>query len=197
MDERHDSDQIQDVNPEMDAAAGAEPAGQGPDPLPAAVVEEIKADVAGEDIGQLGDSDDEREILRYLRRRGRMQAELDRITAEAAGICRTLQNDINRLDGLYIARAREIAAAKLAGKKTKTVKTPFGQMSFRTVPARIFVKEIQQFLDACDSRIEYVDLIRQRPPEPNLTEIKSYVEKTGDLPPGCDQIPQHEKFSVK
>ena len=157
--------------------------------------EEIRAELHGVDIGDFAAGDIEADVFRFLRRRAQIEGEIARIQAYCDGMIRSLEGRLKGLDYLYLGMAKEYAKSRLAGK-SKTVKTPFAVLAFRTVPARVDVVNPQELIDAAAAKLDYMSLIRVKE-EVSRSAVAEYFKSTGELPPGCDLKPASESFSIK
>lgn len=92
---------------------------------------------------------------------------------------------------LFAELSRELL---LKGGKRKSRALPSGSIGWRTKPAGLEVKDSEALLRwAASVSSELVRVKR----EPALVEIKKYVARTGEIPPGTEPIPECEVFEVK
>jgi phage host-nuclease inhibitor protein Gam len=150
-----------------------------------------------EDEAQTFSAFDDVEAAKAIRR----LINLDRDEAAADEMCAAMKADIERRRAFLVARdlplLREYAAARLRGK-SKTVKTPGGSLSFRTVNAHLKIKDRAAVLAWAKERAPQLVHTTMTPVEKfEADEVKAYVEKHGEIPPGIEGVPEHEAFTVK
>lgn len=157
---------------------------------------EMIAELSTTAIGNIPSDPEEARFLRFLRTRSRISAEIDRIKSNSQAMIRDLERRLEAVDFVCMNDAKEYVSRQLAGKKVKSVKTPFGRAGFRTLRGGISLEDEKALLIAAESKLEYLGLVVQPPPVPSKTAINKYFEETGDVPPGCVPIDPSEKFYV-
>lgn len=157
---------------------------------------EMIAELSSTAIGNIPTDPEEARFLRFLRTRSRISAEIDRIKLNSQAMLKDLERRLEAVDFVCMNDAKEYVARQLAGKKIKSLKTPFGRAGFRTLKGGISLEDPKALVIAAESRLEYIGLVIQRPPEPSKTAINEYFLKTGDVPPGCVPVDPSEKFYV-
>jgi hypothetical protein len=138
-----------------------------------------------------------------LRKIASKQAEIDLVRAQAADMLRSLQSDLDSFNGRYAAQleawARE--ALEATGGKSRTVKTLCGNLSFRTVPARLVVGGMEDALQT--ARLVAPDAVVEVPATETLDKKRfleyasARFEETGELLPGIEHTEERQSFSIK
>jgi len=164
--------------------------------IDATIIDEVKAEAENLDVGELPVTDDERLLYQYLRRRGQIQSEIERVSENAKAMIAALASKLNGLDFVYKAKAAAVAAALLENKKAKSVRTPFGVAGFRKSNMSIELIDEDRLIAEADSNIDLIELVRVRK-EVNLAAVAEFFKRTGEVPPGCGVIPERETFFVK
>lgn len=159
-----------------------------------AVIAEVKAEAEAMDVGDIAKSPEERAVLRYLRRRSQLAAEITHIQEQTDALLRQLKSKLDGLDYVYLPLAQDVARSLLAGK-SRSVKTPFGTLAFRSVPARVEVKDEAVLIKAAESDIYLVPCIRVKT-EVSRSAVAEHFKKTGEIPPGCELLAERDKFYV-
>lgn len=168
-----------------------------PDVIDEFTVDELSEEVAACDVGDLPHSDEERRILQYLRRRGQVLAELDHVQEQTASMIRSLQSKVKGLDYVFQSHARTFAQQQLAGKKAKSIKTPFGTMGFHTSPAILEIVSEDQVMEAVALGELPAACVRQPAPQVAKAALNDVFKSTGEIPPGCKIVGPSEHFYVK
>ena len=85
----------------------------------------------------------------YVRRVAAKQAEIETVRAQGAAIVKELQRDLDQLELLYAAQARAVLERLLFAKRgnSQHLKTLWGNISVRTTPARLTVRDAAQTLE--------------------------------------------------
>lgn len=139
--------------------------------------------------------DDEHLALlhKYVRMWVGIDAELERVKANTEAMLETLARKKAALESRYSGVAREIAKRMLAGKKVKSITTPWGKAGFRATPASINVVDEPLFM------LSNPQFVREIPAKKAVdkTALNEAFKKGGDIPAGCDAVPAGEKFYVQ
>lgn len=102
--------------------------------------------------------------------------------------------------GFFESRLREYAEANrgelLKGGKKKSRTLPHGSIGWRKKGGGFEVKDPVALLAWAQTQPVEMGLVRIKE-EPAIAQIKAYVEKSGELPPGTDLKEETEEFSVK
>jgi phage host-nuclease inhibitor protein Gam len=161
-----------------------------------AIVDEVKAEAESLDVGELPATDDERELYRYLRRRGQLQSEIERVSENAKAMIAALAAKLHGLDFVYKAAAATAVRTMLEGKKAKSIRTPFGMAGFRKSAPAIEVIDEDALIAGADSNIDLIELVRVSK-DVNRAAVAEFFKRTGEIPPGCEVMPEKESFFVK
>lgn len=159
-------------------------------------LEAIKAEVESIDPGALADTDDKRTLFRYVRRRQQLVSEGQRIADQLEAMLRDLKNKVAGLDYVYEGLAADITKKLLAGGKSKSIKTPFGTVGFRSSAARLYVVKDAEVIAAVNAGKLPGEVIRTKI-EIAMAPLSDRFKSDGEIPPGCDVAPAAEKFYVK
>lgn len=163
--------------------------------VPQAVVDQINQEVSEVDVGGFTKTEDEAQLFRILRLRGRAEDELERVKRESSAWIKRLQNRLDSIDYVLKPVASELAKRILAGKKVKSVRTPFGSAGYRTVPGGLEVEDTTRLLEAWHNNQLPMELIKvEQKFVPVMAEINDLFKKTGEVPPGCGVREDQEKF---
>ena len=131
-----------------------------------------------------------------LRKLANIEAEKQRVKAQAAEIVAALDADAARLRFLYEAELAAFARERLAqgGNRRKSLHLLQGTLAFRTVPASLRVADAEAALPRAHAlgctRVE-VDATAYR------EAAQKALEKTGELLPGVQRVPEHESFTLR
>jgi phage host-nuclease inhibitor protein Gam len=144
------------------------------------------------------DSDDKANWL--LRKLANLEAEKQRIQAQAAQIVKQLDAEAESLRYLYEPELQEYVRRKLAanGHRRKSVAFLQGTCACRTVPAAVKIADGKAALEYAES--DYPATIRTLQTL-DLTAYRERAERvyaeTGELLPGVDLTTEHESFSIR
>lgn len=146
------------------------------------LLEEILAAYERSDSGPAYESrtPEEQELVRILRARGQMEAELERAKANSKALIASLAGRVAAFDWKFKQRAESLTRAILERQRGKTVATLFGKAGFRRRPVRVIV------VDPAKVPEEFQRVIR----EPDLGKIKA----SGECPSGCDVVGGDDSF---
>jgi phage host-nuclease inhibitor protein Gam len=144
----------------------------------------LRAEAESADPGPLAQDDDTRTFYRYLRIRAQAVAELTTLKDQMAAMVRSAESRVKSLDYVYSEFAARVTAAKLAGGKSKSLKTPFGTVGFRTH------KPLPVVLDEAAAIAALRKLNQQQCLTTKTSIVKAalndYVASTGEVPDGVD-----------
>lgn len=150
------------------------------------------------------DSEDHDLMNRYVRLHLRYEAELEQVKAQMAAITRDITGRMKALEYVYGPRVRAVATALIAeqgrGKKkpTKSFKTPFGTVGFRSAGGGFKVDDEAAFL-------KHVDTEAGKAFTPMVRTVRSVLiskldeclkESGGEIPPGLVDVPTRDDFYV-
>jgi hypothetical protein len=160
--------------------------------------EQIRSEIAAVDIGNLAKDEDEAILLRYLRRRSQVQAEITHIAEQTKALLRTLENRVKALDYVYLGQVEAIARKKITGK-VKSLKTPFGVVGFRSNPGGIFVEDEAKLIEEATLAPDDSPLKKmyELSPKVKRAEVTAHFKASGEIPPGCNVKDSEERFYVK
>jgi phage host-nuclease inhibitor protein Gam len=85
----------------------------------------------------------------YVRQVAAKHAEMDTIRAQSGAMIKDLQREIDHLEFLYGAQAQTLLERLLEAKRgnSKHLKTFYGNIGFRTIPAKLQVRDAAQTLE--------------------------------------------------
>jgi hypothetical protein len=126
------------------------------------------------------------------------QAEIDTLDASYKALRAELVKDLDAFRWWFQPQAERFVRDHLtaSGGRSKTLRTLGGAFCLRTVPAAIRKTEDQVLVAwAQNSAPELVrETIKHDVPADGL---KRYWQSTGEVPPGCEIVPEHETFNHK
>jgi hypothetical protein len=146
----------------------------------------IRAQVESADPGPMAQDDDTRTFYRYLRIRAQAVAELTTLKDQMAAMVRSAESRVKSLDYVYSEFAARVTAAKLAGGKSKSLKTPFGTVGYRTKNAALVVVDASAVPDEFKS-LKTEEVLSK-------AKLNEHFKLSGEVPPGCDVAPVTDKF---
>ena len=131
----------------------------------------------------------------YLRKQANIEAEKQRVKAQAEAIVSRLNSDAESLRHLYEAELQEFVRTKLAesGNRRKSVHFLQGTAQFRTVPTGVRITDPVAALDYAKAHLP--DAVR-------VTETldgqayRAAIDATGELLPGVLVEPERESFTL-
>jgi phage host-nuclease inhibitor protein Gam len=131
----------------------------------------------------------------YLRRLANLEAEKQRVQAQAAAIIKQLESDAERLRYLYDAELEEYVRQKLStsGSRRKSVHFLQGTAGWRTVPATVKVTDPLAALDYASRCLPEAVRTQQ---VLDTARYRQVVEETGELLPGVEVTQAQEVFRV-
>ena len=138
-----------------------------------------------------------------LRKIAAKQAEIDLVKAQAADMIASLQRDLDSFNGRYQSQLENWAreALEATGGKSRTVKTLCGNLSFRTVPARLVVESEEDALQTaklvCPQAVAVVPAYEKLDKGTLTAYAKERLETEGELLPGFALTEERQSFSIK
>jgi hypothetical protein len=159
-------------------------------------LEVLKGETLALDIGVVAQSADETFLYKYMKRRFQISAEAERLKDQMAAMVRDQEAHLKALDYLFQKEAQAIVAGMISGKKTKSIKTPWGTAGFRAYPKRIELVDEEALIKQAQDE-KGMDHLIQTDPRPNKEAINKHFAETGELPAGCELIPPGDRFYVK
>jgi phage host-nuclease inhibitor protein Gam len=168
------------------------------------VVDQASGEVLGEVVDQAGAISSQEALEAVLERIGNVESQLVALQARHSAIienCKKLEkrkeNYLAYLKGVYSNPIEEYAKARLEGGKSKTLTTPYGQVSFRTVKGGLKVSDKGLAL-ATAHKLGMVQAIK-------VTEEFQISRLTDDqkdalattLPEGFEMVADKETMSIK
>jgi hypothetical protein len=79
-------------------------------------------------------------------------------------------------------------------KKGKTLHTPAGSVSLRTVPAHVSIEDEGNAMQWAKANHPHAVVTRE---SLSAAEIKAWVSATGEIPPGCVMVDDEERMYVR
>lgn len=155
----------------------------------------VRAEVSAVDVGTLPRSDAEASLYRYVRAKAQLQDEIARVKAGAASMIAALERRIAGLDFVYRQEVIHTVKSMLRGK-ARSVKTPYGVAGFRKCGGGVTVTDPEALLTAVVNG-SLPPALRREKVEVNKAAVNDLYKKTGELPIGCEPIPEGEEFYVK
>jgi phage host-nuclease inhibitor protein Gam len=152
----------------------------------------LRAEVDAADPGPLAQDDDTRTLYRYLRCRMHAVAELTTLKDQMAAMVKSAEAKVKALDYFFGESAARITAAKLDGGKSKSLKTPFGTVGFRThKPLPVVLDEAAAI--AALRKLNQPQCLATRTSIVKAA-LNDYVASTGEVPDGVDITDGGERF---
>jgi hypothetical protein len=146
----------------------------------------LRAEAESLDPGPMAQDDDTRILYRYLKLRARAVAELTTLREQTTAMVKDAERRVGTLDWLFGEAAARITAAKIAGGKSKSLKTPFGTVGYRTQRAALVV------VDAAAVPLEFKMIKTEE--VVSKAKLNVHWEATGEVPAGCDVTDSRETF---
>lgn len=160
-----------------------------------ALVDETRCEAEAMEIGELVTDERLKTLYRYLRRRGQLAAEAERLRENLHAMLKEITRKVETLDYLYQEEAKATVRDMLAGKKAKSLKTPFGVAGFRTIAAKVEVVDEATLIKAAESDVDLMALVRTET-RVSRSDVADHFKRTGELPPGCELSAAYEKFHI-
>lgn len=167
---------------------------ESPEHVESEDLNEVRQAVEATDPGPLATDEDTRTLFRYLRRRAQAMAEWSTLKEQTGAMLRDAERKVKMLDFVFGEAAARITAAKLDATpgKSKSLKTPYGTVGFRTHKPLPFVLDEAEAIAA---------LRKLNQPQCLTTKtsivkaaLNDYVASTGEVPDGVDITDGGEKF---
>jgi len=133
------------------------------------------------------------EIARLIDRVLTSEARVQRIKEQCAGWIDRARSDHASLERWL----RPVIADYLAAhppKKGKTLHTPAGSVSMRSVPSHVSVDDEGDAMQWAKANNPNAIVIRE---SLSAAEIKAWVSATGEIPPGCVLVEDEERMYIK
>lgn len=136
----------------------------------------------------------------YLRKLASIEAEKARIVANTQKRVDELDTDAKRLQSLFGEQFKTFCQAESTRRRRKTLTFPNGSAAFRTQPRKLIIADHEQAF--CHARTVFSHCIKTEiVPETRTVTLdakayKAEAERTGELLPGMDAIPEREVFTV-
>ena len=136
----------------------------------------------------------------YLRKLAGIEAEKNRVTANAAAIVAQLESEANGLRYVYEGQLQEYVRRELAakGNRRKSLTLLQGSCQWRTVPAGLKISDPAAALEY--ARRNLPDAVKTSETLDNEAYRKFAAKmqaETDALPVGMESVPEREAFSVK
>ena len=131
-----------------------------------------------------------------LRKLANLEAEKQRVKAQAVEILASLDADAARLRFLYESELEHFTRERLTegGGRTKTLRLLQGTVAFRTVPASLRVVDT-------DAALPHAHALGCTRTEVDAGAYRQAAQKTladsGELLPGVEIVPERESFSIR
>lgn len=161
--------------------------------------EQMRAEVEAIDLGAIeAKSDEEKTVYKYMRRRQQILLEAQRLKDQMQAMLKSLMSQAEGLDYVYKGHAEKYAKEALKQKRTKSIKTPFGTLGFRTKSACLEIVD--------DAALQKVALVSDDPKLASVlvqtwvtskSNLNEYFAGTGDVPEGVELKPEQEVFFVR
>jgi hypothetical protein len=159
----------------------------------------IHAEVEAVDVGDVGDTEEERMVQRYLKLRFLAEAEKTRLKDQMTAMIAQLDAKVKALDWVYTPMAERLAKARVTEKK-RSVKLHYGTIGFRKGQPKVTVTDETLLILTAKVTAGMEKCWRQLPPPPPEIvkgELNAYVKATGDVPAGCTVEPARDEFFAK
>ncbi len=157
---------------------------------------QLRAEVASLEPGPVK-AEDEALLHRVTRKLARLADEQGRALAWYEHECRRIARERAGVLYLYRSHAEATVARLLAGKKARSLRTPWGTAGFRLQPARLVVEDEATVVQAW----EKLALPREAVTVKTVTavsrsELQRLYATTGEIPPGCTVRPERDEFYI-
>lgn len=131
----------------------------------------------------------------YLRKLANIEAEKARVKAQAEAILTRLDCDAEGLRHLYQSELEAFCRSKIAQEKHRRKSVLFlqGTCQFRTLPARVVIRDPKAALDY--ARKHLPDAVRVQE-SLDTDAYRAAIAATGELLPGSDREPERESFTL-
>lgn len=161
--------------------------------------DELLAELSATDPGDTGDTENDRYLLRYVRRVVAINTEIARLKDNFKAMIGRLERRVTAYENWFGPHAREIVEAKLAGGKKKSLTLPWGTVGLRKKAAAIDISDPDALLAATrtDESLAAAGILKVPAPTISKSALNDYFKSTGEVPPGCIAISESETFYVK
>jgi hypothetical protein len=132
----------------------------------------------------------------YGRKLTAKQAEIDALDASYKAARAELVKDLDAFRWWFHSQAERYVRDQLAavGGRSKTLRTLGGAFSLRTVPTTIRKTDDQALVAWAQATAP--DLVRETITfDVPLDGLKRYWQTSGEIPPGCEHVPEYEAFN--
>lgn len=120
---------------------------------------------------------------------------LARVKAQCAHWLRVAERELERAEAFFVPQLEEWAREN-PPHRGKTIHLPTGDLSFRTVRGTLRVHDVDAALAWC--RVNLPMAVDRKVVERVVSiEVRSYADKTGEIPPGCIITEDAEAFDVR
>ncbi|HLK57198.1 MAG TPA: host-nuclease inhibitor Gam family protein [Chthonomonadaceae bacterium] len=129
-----------------------------------------------------------------------IDAEIQRVTAQAAIIVKQLEADRDSLLYLYEAELSAFVSQKIAesGGRRRSVHFLQGSCGFRRVPAHVSVKDTgAALLHAKEAGLPAVVTVEKLDAAAYREIAEARMSADGTALPGCEVVPETDRFSIK
>ena len=135
-------------------------------------------------------------MLKYIRLRNRYSEELSTVKRQMSSMMSSLESKISNLDYLYRDITIGYTKKALQNRKERSIKTPFGTVGFRKQQQRLQLLNEQRVIELSENGALPEDC-RKVSVTVNKRALQKHYEATGEIPFGCEIVPEHDKFYVK
>lgn len=151
-------------------------------------------------------TDEEKDLFRLVRYIRRLETERDRVADQMGAILKGLDARISYVRSKYGPQMEQTTRQLLEGKKERSIKTPFGTVGFHLVGQRVICKDEKALAESGANHLvkmgddqtgHFVLFEEVKRIKPSFENINSFFDLTGEVPPGCELIEDHDSFYVK
>lgn len=136
----------------------------------------------------------------YGRKLTAIDDQIRHIRANAEAMIADLEQEKKSLTDRFGSQAENCAMSILQATKakTKTLKTLGGSFSFRTVPGGLRKADPVAVLEWAKTEapglVKRTEIVKEDVP---AEAIKTHWQETGEIPPGCELVPDRQTFTHK
>ncbi len=131
----------------------------------------------------------------FLRRLADIEAEKARISANTKKRMEELATDAERLQSLFGDQFKAFCQSEATRRRRKTVTFPNGSGVFRTQPAKYIMHDGEKAFE--HARTAHPDfIIEQTTVRLDTAAYLKEAERTGEMLPGLDSVPERETFKI-
>lgn len=186
---------LESIQPEADPSN--EPGELDADFDPKIIEEDARKYFDQADVSQAGPkSEQEIQFYKYVKASFQVKSEITRVKDQFKAIINGLEARLKGIEFVYSGPAADFVRQQIEGKKTKSIKTPWGTAGFRKNNAKLVVTDEAKLIAAAQRDEDLNDVI-----EPTwrvvMSKLSEHFKSTGDVPSGCEVTPEFEKFYVK